>query len=307
MAPGPEARLLARLAEGLDGRPIEWARALARDLGIDLTVVHGTGRDGVITRKDVETAAQGGATAATPGAPSAPLSAVPEGVRIPVRGVRKATAEKMSTSRREIPDAISWVDADATDLLALRDAMNAQQSDVHVTPLALILRACVAGLQVHRELNARWDGDAHEIELIGPVHLGFAAQTDRGLVVPVIENAHTMSTLTLAAELERLASAARSGVLAPADLTGSTFTVSNYGSFGVDGGPAIINYPEAAILGVGRIIDRPWVHDGDIAIRKLTQLSLSFDHRICDGAIAGGFLRFVADCVESPAALLGAL
>jgi pyruvate dehydrogenase E2 component (dihydrolipoamide acetyltransferase) len=202
---------------------------------------------------------------------------------------------------------VSWVDADATDLLALRDAMNARQRDVHVTPLALILRACVAGLREFRELNSRWDDEAREIELIGPVHLGFAAQTDRGLLVPVIKNAHTMSTLELAAELERLASAARFGTLGPADLTGGTFTVSNYGSFGVDGGPAIINFPEAAILGVGRIVDRPWVYERQIAVRKVTQLSVSFDHRICDGAAAGGFLRFVADCVESPATLLGAL
>ncbi|KWX10924.1 branched-chain alpha-keto acid dehydrogenase subunit E2, partial [Carbonactinospora thermoautotrophica] len=143
-----------------------------------------------------------------------------------------------------------------------------------------------------------------EIVRLPYVHLGFAAQTERGLVVPVVRNAHQLSTAKLAAEIARLTEAARAGALEPADLTGGTFTLNNYGVFGVDGSSAIINHPEAAILGVGRIIDRPWVVDGQLTVRKVTQLSLSFDHRVCDGGAAGGFLRYVADLVERPYTLL---
>jgi pyruvate dehydrogenase E2 component (dihydrolipoamide acetyltransferase) len=185
--------------------------------------------------------------------------------------------------------------------------MNARGDGTKVTPLALILRACVAGLGRYPALNARYDETAREIELIGSVHLGFAAQTERGLVVPVIRDAHTLSTDAIARELRRLADAARDGSITPAELIGSTFTVSNYGAFGVDGGVAIINHPEVAILGVGRIVPKPWVVDGVVTARSVVQLSLSFDHRVMDGGDAGGFVRFVADCVESPAALVGVL
>ncbi|MFF4616063.1 2-oxo acid dehydrogenase subunit E2 [Nonomuraea jabiensis] len=143
-----------------------------------------------------------------------------------------------------------------------------------------------------------------EIVRHGHVNLGFAAQTERGLVVPVVRDAHLMTTAHLAAELTRLTALAREGTLPPAALTGGTFTLNNYGLFGVDGSTPIINHPEAAILGVGRIIDRPWVRDGAVVPRKVTQLSFTFDHRVCDGGAAGGFLRFVADCVENPAVLL---
>jgi pyruvate dehydrogenase E2 component (dihydrolipoamide acetyltransferase) len=139
------------------------------------------------------------------------------------------------------------------------------------------------------------------------VHLGFAAQTERGLVVPVVRDAHTLSTRDLSAALEQRTAGARAGILAPADLVGGTITVNNYGVFGVDGSAAIINHPEVAIVGMGRIIDRPWVVDGQLAVRKVSQLTLAFDHRVCDGGTAGGFLRYVADCVESPLLALGDL
>jgi pyruvate dehydrogenase E2 component (dihydrolipoamide acetyltransferase) len=221
--------------------------------------------------------------------------------------VRRAIAEKMTRSRREIPEATTWVDCDATALLALREQLNARQSAVRVSPLAIVARAAVAGLREYPLLNARLDADAGEIVLSRTVHLGFAAQTDRGLVVPVIRDADRRSTLDLARELNRLAGAARAGTVTPAEMTGGTFTVSNYGSFGVDGGSAIINHPEAAILGLGRIVDRPWVVDGALAVRKVVQLSIAFDHRICDGGDAAGFLRFVADCIEDPAMLTASL
>jgi 2-oxoisovalerate dehydrogenase E2 component (dihydrolipoyl transacylase) len=299
-------------------------RKLAKDLGVDLAAVTGTGPQGTITRADVESfAEQGNGRAAGPKPapadqgvvvtdtahqrlPSAPPNPELE-ERIPVRGVRKAVAAKMSVSRREIPDATTWVDVDATALWKLRDRINAEQDDVRVSPLAIVLRACVAGLREFPEVNARLDTDTNEIVLQRWVNLGVATQTDRGLVVPVIKGAEGLSTLGIAAELTRLAAAAREGRVTPEELTGGTFTVSNYGSFGVDGGSAVINHPEAAILGVGRITDRPWVHNGSIKVRKVMQLSIAFDHRICDGAEAAGFLRFIADAVERPARLLAAL
>jgi pyruvate dehydrogenase E2 component (dihydrolipoamide acetyltransferase) len=139
------------------------------------------------------------------------------------------------------------------------------------------------------------------------VHLGFAAQTDRGLVVPVVPDADRLTTRELAAAIATRTAAARDGALTPADLTGGTFTVNNYGVFGVDGSAAIINHPEAAILGIGRVMARPWVVDDQLVARKVCQLTLAFDHRVCDGGTAGGFLRFVADCVESPVTALGEL
>lgn len=288
------------------GRPLAKppVRKLAKDLGVDLAAVDPSGPDGIITREDVRAAAGDGEA---PAAARRPARAAAGERRIPLRGVRKRIAERMATSRREIPDATTWVDADATALMALRDELNAAQGEVRVSPLAIVLRAAVAGLQRFPELNASLDTDASEIVLHGVVHLGVAAHTDRGLVVPVIRDAHERTTLELAAELVRLAEGARAGSLGPEELTGSTFTVSNYGSFGVDGGSAVINFPEAAILGVGRISERPWVHEGAVVPRRVMQLSIAFDHRIADGGEAAGFLRFVADCVERPGVLLGAL
>jgi pyruvate dehydrogenase E2 component (dihydrolipoamide acetyltransferase) len=214
-------------------------------------------------------------------------------------------AEKLTRSRREIPEATVWVDVDATNLLAARAAINARTPERPVRLLALLARFTLLGLRLHPELNARVEPD----ELVVPehVHLGFAAQTDRGLVVPVVHDAHRQDTRTLSAAIAGLTAAARAGSLSPADLSGGTFTVNNYGVFGVDGSAAIINYPEVAILGIGPIIDRPWVVDGALAIRKVGQLTLAFDHRACDGGTAGGFLRYVADCIESPVSALGDL
>ncbi|HUH07591.1 MAG TPA: dihydrolipoamide acetyltransferase family protein [Egibacteraceae bacterium] len=277
-------------------------RKRAKDLGIDLTLVEGSGPGGAITRDDLEAAAD--APTARAERPRGDGAAVQ---RIPMVGVRRAIAEKMSRSRREIPEATSWVDADATQLWQLREDLNASQPDVRVSPLAIILRACVAGLARFPQLNAHLDEEAGEIVIPSAVHLGVAVQTEHGLMVPVIRDAHALTTLQIAAELNRLASAARDRSIKPGEMTGGTFSVSNYGSFGVDGGSPVINHPEAAILGVGRILDRPWVHDGQIAVRKVVQLSIAFDHRICDGGEAAGFLRFLADCVERPAILLGSV
>ncbi|GGX93662.1 dihydrolipoamide acetyltransferase component of pyruvate dehydrogenase complex [Streptomyces minutiscleroticus] len=321
-------------------------RRLAREHGVDLRRLAGSGPDGLILRADVERAARGGtARSAAPG--SAPgtdatglpavdgrtasvqqgTPAVPEtpavpragasaatadagagggavrGTRVPLRGVRGAVADKLSRSRREIPDATCWVDADATELLRAREAMNAAGGP-KVPLIALLARICTAALARHPELNATVDTDAREVVYLDEVHLGFAAQTERGLVVPVVRDAHRRDTESLGAEFARLTGAARAGTLTPAELTGGTFTLNNYGVFGVDGSTPIVNHPEAAMLGVGRIVAKPWVHRGELAVRQVVQLSLTFDHRVCDGGTAGGFLRYVADCVEQPAVLL---
>jgi 2-oxoisovalerate dehydrogenase E2 component (dihydrolipoyl transacylase) len=272
-------------------------RRLAREHDVDIAAVRPAAAHGVIRRQDVERFIAGG-TAAPP-APAGPG----EAERIPLRGLRRAVADKLSRSRTEIPDATTWVDVDATGLIEAREAL----ADRGIGLLALIARICVAGLRRFPELNASVDTAAGEIIRYSYVNLGFAAQTDRGLVVPVVRGADRLSTGRLAAEVARLAGLARSGTVPPEALTGGTFTLNNYGVFGVDGSNAIINYPEAAILGVGRIVDKPWVVGGELAVRKVTQLSLTFDHRVCDGGTAGGFLRYVADCVERPAVLLADL
>jgi pyruvate dehydrogenase E2 component (dihydrolipoamide acetyltransferase) len=312
-------------------------RRLARENGLDLRELEGTGPDGLILRADVEYALraaagrgavrvpEGRGAASTGAAPADTASAgrgegtgaaapagtvrtpaAGEGVRVPLKGVRGAVADKLSRSRREIPDATCWVDADATELMRARAAMNAAGGP-KISLLAVLARICTAALARYPELNSTVDLEAREIVRLDRVHLGFAAQTERGLVVPVVRDAHTRDAESLSAEFGRLTEAARTGTLTPADLTGGTFTLNNYGVFGVDGSTPIINHPEAAMLGVGRIVPKPWVHEGELAVRQVVQLSLTFDHRVCDGGTAGGFLRYVADCVERPAVLLRTL
>ncbi|MFB7044961.1 dihydrolipoamide acetyltransferase family protein [Streptomyces microflavus] len=297
-------------------------RRLARQHDIDLRRLTGSGPDGLILRADVDSAIRhaGEATeaetrpAAEPVAAEAPTvhvgAAAPAAERIPLRGVRGAVADKLSRSRSEIPDATCWVDADATELMAARAAMNAASGPSggpKVSVLALLARICTAALARYPELNSTVDTAAREIVRLPGVHLGFAAQTERGLVVPVVRGAHTRNAESIGAEIARLTELARTGKLSPAQLTGGTFTLNNYGVFGVDGSTPIINHPEAAMLGVGRIMPKPWVHNGELAVRQVVQLSLTFDHRVCDGGTAGGFLRYVADCVEQPAVLLRTL
>jgi pyruvate dehydrogenase E2 component (dihydrolipoamide acetyltransferase) len=224
---------------------------------------------------------------------------------IPLRGARRTAADRLSRSRREIPEATVWVDVDATELLAARAVLAARPDAGPVSIVALLARFAVAGLGRYPELNSRVEAD--RIVLLDEVHLGFAAQTDHGLVVPVVHDAHRLATRSLSDQIARLTERARSGSLTPVELTGGTFTVNNYGVFGVDGSAAIINYPEVAILGLGRIMDRPWVVDGTLQVRPVGQLTLAFDHRACDGGVAGGFLRYVADCVESPVRVLADL
>ncbi|HEX6355182.1 dihydrolipoamide acetyltransferase family protein [Actinophytocola sp.] len=265
-------------------------RKLAKDNGIALDTVPGTGPDGLITRADVQRAMTSSTSDARTGLGVAE--------RIPLRGVRAAIAATLSRSRAEIPEATTWVDVDATELVRLR----AELSDGPGL-LALVARFVVAGLLRHPVLNSTVDKD--EIRVFDGVNLGIATQTDRGLVVPVVRDAHRQTARRLGAEIRRVTAAARDG--SAAVLNGGSFTLNNYGSFGVDGSAAIINHPEVAILGMGRIMERPWIVDGEILPRHITQLSLVFDHRVCDGGTAAGFLRFVADAIESPKSVLADL
>lgn len=301
-------------------------RRMAREHGVDLGEISGSGDSGLIMRRDVEAALRTVAPAAAPeAAPQAEPVEAPSGpvesaetqdrdtrtglaisARTPVRGVRKAVAANMARSRSEIPEATVWVDVDATALLDLREGLKATGAEVPGL-LAFIARFVTAGLKKYPELNTRIEtsGDgSQEIVSFDGINLGFAAQTDRGLVVPSVRGAEKLSARELDAEIRRLTQVARDGKATPAELGSGTFTLNNYGVFGVDGSAAIINHPEVAILGMGRIIDKPWVVNGELAVRKVTELTLTFDHRVCDGGTAGGFLRFVADAIENPQGLL---
>lgn len=284
-------------------------RRMARDAQVDLHAVVGSGAGGLIVRRDVEQAI---AATAAPEV-SAPVEAgvdartgLTELRRERVSGFRKAVALTLSRSRAEIPEATTWVDVDATALLELRESLRTAK-DSGPGLLALMGRFVVAGLAKYPELNGFVDTERDELVQYDGVNLGLAAQTERGLVVPAVVNAHQLTARGLDAEIRRLTASARDGRLTTQELSCGSFTLNNYGSFGVDGSAAIINHPQVAILGVGRIIDRPWVVDGELAIRKLTQLSLVFDHRVCDGGTAAGFLRFVADAFENPASALADL
>jgi 2-oxoisovalerate dehydrogenase E2 component (dihydrolipoyl transacylase) len=302
-------------------------RRMASDHGVDLGGLHGSGASGLIMRKDVEAAIN--PSGQEPATRQRPLVARPVPVgsttdgdtdartglgitgRTAVRGVRKAVAANMTRSRSEIPEATVWVDVDATALVEMRAAL--KKSDPQNTPglLAFIARFVTAGLKKFPELNSRIvttedaaGGEMQEIVAFDGVNLGFAVQTGWGLVVPSVRNADKLSARELDAEIRRLTAVVREGKATPAELGSGTFTLNNYGVFGVDGSAAIINHPEVGILGVGRIIDKPWVVNGELAVRKVTELTLTFDHRVCDGGTAGGFLRYVADAIESPGSVL---
>lgn len=304
-------------------------RKLAKENSVDITQVTGTGPDGLVLRGDVEALIGQGSEAAAPSvqattAPVAPAQATAVAAQttgedsrtaLPVAssqvltGVRRTIANAMATSRREIPEATVWVDVDVTKLLKLRSKLKEAQGSAP-SMLALISRFAIAGLARFPEMNSRIDTEADgglRHTLFEGVNLGFAAQTERGLVVPNVREAHKLNAVELSAEFARLATLAREGKAGVSDLSGSTFTINNYGVFNVDGSAAIINYPEAAILGIGRVVEKPWVVNGKIKVRSICELTLSFDHRVCDGGTAAGFLRYVADAMTDPKAALAAL
>ncbi|WP_345751874.1 dihydrolipoamide acetyltransferase family protein [Microbacterium rhizophilus] len=289
-------------------------RRLARDLGVDVAAITPTGPDGDVTRDDVLRAAvptDGPAgRQAPPGADTRTSAPPARQTALPQPGLAEASRERMSMlhraasatyvrSRSEIPEATVWVDVDATELWTLRPAMGERPPSF----TALLARFVLLALQDHPLLAGRVEGE--ELVTFEGVNLGVATDTPRGLMVPVLPRADRMSVAELDASLRALAEDARAGSLPPARLSGSTFTLNNYGAFGVDGSAAIINHPEVAILGVGRVLERPWVVDGVMTPRRIAQLSLVFDHRVCDGGYAARFLRQVVDAIESPLSLFG--
>jgi 2-oxoisovalerate dehydrogenase E2 component (dihydrolipoyl transacylase) len=283
-------------------------RNLARANGIDLTTVEGTGRGGMIIRADVERLLAAPAVAApaamspTVVSPAVAEASVAGERRTPLSGFRKAVAATLSRSRAEIPEATVWVDVDATNLWQLRESNPGGPG-----LLAYIARFVVAGLREYPVLNARFDAERQEIVEYDRINLGIAVQGDRGLVVPAVIGAESMTTARLGEEIRRITATAREGRATPQELAAGTFTLNNYGSFGVDGSAAIINHPQVAILGFGRIMDRPWVVGGELCVRKITQMSFVFDHRVCDGGVAAGFMRGVADAIEDPASAIARL
>ena len=312
----PEPRHVAAPDQGRRGPVVSpLVRRLARENGFDASRLPGTGPDGLVTRADVQShirllgAPTVPAPHVSPSAPAAPAaraavaSSPAQNVRIPITGLRKVVAQRLATSRREIPEATIWLDVDATELFVARDRLlTATGQRFSVT--ALIARFVVAGLGRFPLLNSSVDTASQEILQYGAVNLGIAAQTSRGLMVPVVHGAHAMTTRQLRDAIADLVVNAVDGTFAPASLSGGTFTLNNFGALGVDGSAAIINHPEAAILGIGRMIERPWVVNHQLAVRTVVELSMVFDHRVCDGGTAAGFLTFVAQCIENPVALL---
>ncbi|MGO1543956.1 MAG: dihydrolipoamide acetyltransferase family protein [Gulosibacter sp.] len=316
-------------------------RREAQAAGFDARHLQGSGQGGLVLRADVQQAVAtlaGAQTAAQPAAtqPHAAAGAtvtqlrtqptaeaagqaahpagqetaaqVPAGEdrRIPVDGMRAIVAEHMEQSHASVPKATIWLDADVTPLLELRKQLQ-ESTDERFSLTTLIARIVVAGLQQHPRLNASFDKDANEIVEHGTVNLGIAAQTPRGLSVPVVHGASAMTLRELRDGIGELVAEAPRGKFSPSQLQGGTFTLNNYGGFGVDGSSPIINLPQAAMLGIGRLKERPWVVAGELAVRTVMTVSFVFDHRVCDGDAASAFLTYVTDRMERPALLFADL
>ncbi|MDI3256961.1 MAG: dihydrolipoamide acetyltransferase family protein [Kyrpidia sp.] len=286
-------------------------RKLARERGVDLTRLRGTGRNGRITREDVIRAAEGPAPEAVPAESGMPESAgveVPPAEtgareeRVPLAGIRKVIAQAMVKSVYTAPHVTVMDEVDVSKLVALREKAKplAERRGVKLTYLPFIVKAAIAGLRVHPSLNASIDDEKGEIVYKKYYNIGIATDTDRGLLVPVVKDAERKNVWMLAAEIRDLAERARAGKLAPQDMKGGTFSITN---IGVEGGlffTPVINYPEVAILGVGRITEKPVVRDGRVAVAPVMALSLSFDHRLIDGAEAQRYVNDVKRLLEDP-------
>jgi 2-oxoisovalerate dehydrogenase E2 component (dihydrolipoyl transacylase) len=285
-------------------------RKLAKDLGVDLSSLTGSGPLGSITRDDVQQAAQAPAAAGELTGTEEPVGAEePAGFeeeadeeRVPIRGVRKHTAAAVTASAFTAPHVTEFLQVDVTAMTeALARIRKLREfTDVPVRPLLLVAKALMIAITRHPMINSSWDEEAQEIVIHNYVNLGIAAATERGLVVPNIKAANNLALPDLARELSQLAQTARAGKTTPADLRGGTITITNVGVFGVDSGTPILTPGEAAILAVGRIRDAPWVYKGELAVRKVTTLALSFDHRIVDGDLGSAVLRDIGEMLEDP-------
>jgi 2-oxoisovalerate dehydrogenase E2 component (dihydrolipoyl transacylase) len=306
--PGPPPPLASR---ALAKPPV---RRLARDLGVDLAGLRGSGPEGSVTREDVQRAA-GDATVRSGYAEAAPgderhvaATASQQGTeeRIPVRGVRKHTAAAMVASAFTAPHVTEFLQVDVTETMAaVRRARELPEfAEVKVSPLLFIAKALLVAVGRHPMVNSTWDEAAQEIVVKPYVNLGIAVAAERGLLVPNVKGAQALSLAALARALDELAATARAGKATPGDLTGGTITITNVGVFGVDAGTPILTPGEAAILAFGQVRDAPWVHQGELAVRKVTTLSLSFDHRIVDGELGSAVLRDVGSMLEDPVRML---
>ncbi len=280
-------------------------RKLAKELGIDLRTVLGSGTGGVITREDVRRAAEPASNGA--GSLRTPRTGPDTGQRRePVRGVRKATAAAVVSSAFTAPHVTMFLTVDVTPTMQLRTRLAGQPQfrDLKLTPLAFAARALCLAVRRAPEVNASWDEATGEIVYFDYVHLGIAAATSRGLVVPKIRNADRMPLRELAVALEELATSAREGHTTPGDMLGGTITITNVGVFGIDTGTPILNPGESAILAIGAIRERPWVVDGAVVPRKICQLALSVDHRVVDGQQGSQFLTDIGALLTDPALAL---
>ncbi|MGE7438306.1 dihydrolipoamide acetyltransferase family protein [Kitasatospora sp. NPDC001175] len=322
--PAPVAPVAPVAAPAVAERPLAKppVRKLAKDLGIDLRAVVPTGPEGVITREDVHAAAQ--AAAAPAQAPVAPAVApapaeeavvavaqpVPAGlgdVRVPVKGVRKATAQAMVASAFTAPHVTEFVQVDVTRTMKLVRKLKESGelgAGVRVSPLLLVAKALLTAVRRYPEINAAWDEATQEIVIKGQVNLGIAAATPRGLIVPNIKDAGSQTLPQLAVSLGELIDTARQGKTSPADMQGGSITITNVGVFGVDTGTPILNPGEAAILAFGAVRELPWVHKGKVVPRQVTTLALSFDHRLVDGELGSKVLADVAAILERPKRLI---
>jgi 2-oxoisovalerate dehydrogenase E2 component (dihydrolipoyl transacylase) len=287
-------------------------RKMARDLGVDLAGLTGTGPNGSITRDDVQQAAALTQAEPVPGvglgvglrAPA--RTAGPREERIAIRGVRKHTAAAVSSSAFTAPHVTEFLQIDITETMAATARLRTlpEFADLRVSPLLLVARALIVAAGRHPMINSTWDEAAQEIVVKHYVNLGIAAATDRGLVVPNVKDAHALTLPELARALAQLAETARAGKATPADLSGGTISITNVGIFGVDTGTPILPAGEAAILAFGQVKDAPWVVDGELAVRKVCTLALSFDHRLVDGDLGSAVLRDVGAMLTDPLRML---
>ncbi|MET8524538.1 dihydrolipoamide acetyltransferase family protein [Micromonospora sp. NPDC005172] len=284
-------------------------RKLAKDLGVDLRTLTGSGPLGSITREDVQQALSGATAAAEPIiATSTATSAASFGAdreqRIPVKGVRKLTAENMSRSAFTAPHVTEFLTVDVTRGMKALERLRGRREwrDVRVSPLLLVAKAVLLAVKRHPMVNSTWAGD--EIVVKEYVNLGIAAATERGLIVPNVKDAGRLPLRELADALNNLVQTAKSGRTSPADMSGGTLTITNVGVFGVDTGTPILPPGESAILAFGAVREMPWVHKGKVKPRQVTTLGLSFDHRIIDGELGSKFLRDIGDFLADPEAAL---
>lgn len=294
-----EARAAGRTLPAVKATPL--AQRLAESFGIDLSRVQGSGPEGKITREDVLRAAE----ARTAEAPAAPKPAEEAATFVPLSNVRRITAQRLSESARTAPHVTLFTEADATQLVAAREQIGAELGE-KLSYNTLLIALCARALREHPMLNASWAGDAQPGVLVHThVNIALAVDTERGLLTPVVRDADTKSLRALHAEVSTLVQQAQAGTLPPDALRDATFTITNLGMYEVDGFTPIINPPQAAILGVGRIRERAVPQgDGRFVARAMLTLSLSFDHRVVDGAPAARFLQRVKQLIERPFALL---